>query len=171
MTRNRQSAKKAGTAFETAMESYLRWALGDARIMRLRLHGRKDVGDIGNVFFYGYPVVIECKNTATLNARQHMREAIVEAGNADSPWPWVLQKKAGVGLSSIRSLGQQLAYTQVDVFERMTADFSSSLIATITRDATILGRKGDIIQISTQQFALLLNHGLPLGPDLDKSEA
>lgn len=170
MARNRQSAKKAGTAFESAMESYLRWALGDVRIMRLRLHGAKDIGDLGNVFFCGYPVTIECKNTATLNARQHMREAIIEAGNADSPYPWVLQKKAGVGLSNIQSLGRQLAYTKVDVFDRMTVGFSTELMARVTRDATILGRKGDIIQISTFQFALLLNHGLPLGPDSDKSE-
>ena len=169
MARNRASAKKAGTEFETAMESYLRWALDDPRIMRLRLHGAKDIGDIGNVFFQGEPVVIECKNTSTLNARQHMREAIVEAGNADSPWPWVLQKKAGVGLSNIQSLGRQLAYTQVDVFDRMIVGFSTATVAAVTRDATILGRKGDIIQISVQQFALLLNHGLPLGPDVDKS--
>ena len=163
--RNRKSAKTAGTRFETAMERYLRWALDDPRIMRLRLHGAKDVGDIGNVFFQGEPVVIECKNTQSLNARQHMREAITEAGNADSPYPWVLQKKPGVGISDVASCGMQIAYTMANVYVKMLEDIPPELAERISRDATLIGRDRDIILITVEQFALLVNHGLPLGPE------
>ena len=44
--RSRRTAKDNGTRMESAVESYLQWALGDLRIQRLRLHGSKDVGDI-----------------------------------------------------------------------------------------------------------------------------
>ena len=44
--RSRKTAKDNGTRMETAVESYLQWALDDPRIQRLRLHGSKDVGDI-----------------------------------------------------------------------------------------------------------------------------
>lgn len=93
--RSRRTAKDNGTRMESAVESYLQWALDDLRIQRLRLHGSKDIGDIGNVFFHGRPVCIEVKWTQTMNAPQHMREAIREAGNMDSPYPWVVQKKSG----------------------------------------------------------------------------
>lgn len=83
--RNRATAKKNGTAMETAVQDYLAWALNDMRIMRTRTHGSKDIGDIGNVFFHGEPVTIEVKWTKTMNAPEHMREAVKEAGNADSP--------------------------------------------------------------------------------------
>lgn len=91
--RSRRTAKDNGTRMESAVESYLQWALDDLRIQRLRLRGSKDIGDIGNVFFHGRPVCIEVKWTQTMNAPQHMREAIREAGNMDSPYPWVVQKK------------------------------------------------------------------------------
>lgn len=88
--RNRATAKKNGTAMETAVQDYLAWALNDRRIMRTRTHGSKDIGDIGNVFFHGEPVTIEVKWTKTMNASEHMREAVREAGNADSPYLWVV---------------------------------------------------------------------------------
>ena len=56
-------SKQKGTRFETAVTEYLRWALQDERIQRLTLHGSKDIGDIGNVYFHGAPVVLECKAT------------------------------------------------------------------------------------------------------------
>lgn len=166
MGRNRKTAKDNGTRFETAMESYLQWALDDMRIRRLRLHGAKDLGDIGNVYYKGEPVTIECKWTKTLNATPHLREATVEAANQDSPYPWVLQKKAGVGLKSIHHLGQQLAYTHADVLDMMLADWQESQRRRILTGAEHVGRNRDIVLISTKQFALLLNDGLPLGPDL-----
>ena len=64
MTRNRASAKKAGTAFETQVAEYLAMKLADIRIERRAKTGAKDRGDIAGVkTVAGGLVVIECKNT------------------------------------------------------------------------------------------------------------
>jgi hypothetical protein len=164
--RSRKTAKDNGTRMETAVESYLQWALNDLRIQRLRLHGSKDIGDIGNVYFRGQPVCIEVKWTQTMNAPAHMREAVREAGNADSPYPWVVQKRAGVGITSIHKLGQQLAYTRTEILDTMLA-ISPPQVRAIIKPAE-LGRKKDMRLITLQDLALILNSGLPLGPDTNK---
>ena len=163
--RSRKTAKDNGTRMETAVESYLQWALDDPRIQRLRLHGSKDVGDIGNVYWHGQPVCIEVKWTQTMDAPQHMREAVTEAGNMDSPYPWVIQKKAGVGLTSMHKLGQQHAYTVTEVMDAMLGLSPSALRARIKPEP--LGRKKTMCLITLQEFALILNSGLPLGPDTE----
>ena len=56
---------------ETAVEHYLQWALNDQRIIRRRLHGSNDLGDIANIFFHGQPVCVEVKNTKLLDATKH----------------------------------------------------------------------------------------------------
>lgn len=165
MTSSRRTAKDKGTRFETGMERYLRWALDDQRIHRLRLHGNKDIGDIGNVFFMGDPVTIECKSTKRFNATQHLREAVVEAGNADSPYPWVLQKRDRVGLTSLKGLGDQWAYTSEDVLDTMCERLDEETMLRVRLDAQRIGRGRNIVCITVRQFALLLNHGQPLGPD------
>lgn len=164
--RSRRTAKDNGTRMETAVESYLQWALGDMRIQRLRLHGSKDIGDIGNVYWHGRPVCIEVKWTQTMDAPQHMREAVKEAGNMDSPYPWVVQKKAGVGLTSMHKLGQQHAYTTTEVMDAMLMLSPSALRARIKPEP--LGRKKTMCLITLQEFALMLNSGLPLGPDTEE---
>lgn len=144
--RSRKTAKDNGTRMETAVEAYLQWALDDPRIQRLRLHGSKDVGDIGNVYWHGQPVT--------------------EAGNMDSPYPWVIQKKAGVGLTSMHKLGQQHAYTVTEVMDAMLRLSPSALRARIKPEP--LGRKKTMCLITLQEFALILNSGLPLGPDTEE---
>ncbi|KAB8289333.1 hypothetical protein DSM100688_0413 [Bifidobacterium ramosum] len=171
MTRSRRTARTNGTRFETAMAGYLRWALDDRRIQRLRLHGAKDLGDIGNVFFFGEPVTIECKWTSAPNIGPHMREADREAGNQDSPYPWVLQKAAGVGLSTIRRQGMQLAYTYTDVLEQMLGHVDIRTIDRVTEGSQAVGRNKDVTMITVHQFALLCNYGQPLGPDADGGES
>lgn len=166
-TRSRATAKTNGTRFETAMERYLQWALDDPRIQRLRLHGAKDIGDIGNVFYRTEPVTIECKWTGTLNAAGHMREAMVEAANADGRHPWVLQKRDGTGLATLRSCGEQLAYTYDDVLADMISGETGATVRMVTDGMRVTGRARDIDVITVRQFALLLNHGLPLGPDTE----
>lgn len=164
--RSRRTAKGNGTRMETAVESYLQWALGDMRIQRLRLHGSKDIGDIGNVYWHGQPVCIEVKWTQTMDAPQHMREAVKEAGNMDSPYPWVIQKKAGVGLTSMNKLGQQHAYTTAEVMDAMLMLSPSALRARIKPEP--LGRKKTMRLITLHEFALILNSGLPLGSDAEE---
>lgn len=126
--------KKKGTAFESAVRDYLRWALDDRRIERRTLTGAKDQGDIAGLRLDGRDVVVECKATARLDLPEHIREAETEAGNADATFWAVTQKRPGIGLASRESVGRQLVY------------------------------------MTLEQYALLLNHGQPLGPDSTKEE-
>lgn len=84
MVRNRASAKKAGTSFETLVAEYLAMKLCDIRIERRAKTGAKDRGDIAGVLTVaGGHVVIECKNTARDNLPQWIREAELERKNDD----------------------------------------------------------------------------------------
>ena len=164
MSRNRRSAKTEGTRFETAVRDYLAWALQDERIMRPRLHGSKDMGDIANVCFMGQKVCIECKNTAAKAYKQHLREAAVEAGNLDAPFYFVVQKVPGIGIRSIASIGGQLAYTTPEVIRMMRREAPQDLFLNNTMNFGPLERSG-FISCSLESLALILNHGIVLGTE------
>lgn len=96
MTRNRASAKKAGTAFENQVAEFLSFRLADDRIERRTRNGAKDRGDITGVrTIQGGRVVIECKNTSRDNLPAWIREAEVERGNDDAAIGVVAHKKHG----------------------------------------------------------------------------
>ena len=61
MARNRASAKKAGTAFESLVVGYLAKHVDD-RIERRRLSGANDRGDISGWRFAGRRIAAECKD-------------------------------------------------------------------------------------------------------------
>ena len=61
MTRNRASAKTAGTAHETNIVAYLA-AHYDDRIERRRQTGSKDRGDVSGWRFAGRRIVAQCKD-------------------------------------------------------------------------------------------------------------
>ena len=90
MARNRNSAKAAGTKFETLVTRYLRTTLDDDRIERRRLGGAgNDRGDISGLRHMGQRIVLECK----------------DYGGQLKPGPWVeetererLNDDAGVGI-------------------------------------------------------------------------
>ncbi|KAB8291523.1 hypothetical protein [Bifidobacterium apri] len=183
VSRNRRSAKKAGTALETKVCDYLRWGLDDPRIQRLRLHGAKDLGDIGNVYFQGQLVTIECKNTKRKAYAEHMREAETEAGNADSELWFVIQKLPGVGIATRESVGRQLVYTDRSVINRMASMLSSfegdaydmalrHRLIHLWRGFTVRGGATGSHPVSTtlENLALILNDFLPLGPGMTKGE-
>lgn len=79
MSRNRNSAKKAGTSWETAIVKALidgGWVHAERR----RLSGSRDRGDIA-----GVPgVVIEAKNTKAIDLAGAVNEAITEGVNANA---------------------------------------------------------------------------------------
>lgn len=54
--------KKKGSAFESAVVSYLREKLGDDRIERRALHGSSDLGDIYRIPAHGFEGIAECKS-------------------------------------------------------------------------------------------------------------
>ena len=89
MARNRNSAKQAGTKFETLVTRYLRTTLDDDRIERRRQTGANDRGDISGLRHMGQRIVLECK----------------DYGGQLKPGPWVeeaeverLNDSAGIGI-------------------------------------------------------------------------
>ena len=96
MTRNRASAKKAGTFFESLVANFLAFRLADDRIERRAKTGARDRGDISGVrTIRGGRVVIEAKNTARDNLPAWIREAEIERGNDDAVIGVVAHKKHG----------------------------------------------------------------------------
>lgn len=124
-----RTARQAGAAMESRTVNYLRWALDDDRIERRHLSGAKDRGDIAGVRYRGHRIVIECKNTATMNVAQHLREAETERGNDDALIGVVVQKRPRIGIETREGQGRQL------------------------------------VMMTLESFALMLNDGLPLGGD------
>lgn len=94
MTRNRASAKKAGTTFERQVADYLAQHVDD-RIDRRAKTGSKDRGDIAGVRIWGQRLVLECKNTTRLNLAGWMNQAEIERGNDDALAGLVIHKRHG----------------------------------------------------------------------------
>ncbi len=97
MTRNRASAKKAGTSFERLIADHLALHV-DERIDRRVKRGNLDRGDIGGVRTpHGKRVVIEAKDVAKLDLAGWHREAVLEMGNDDAHVAAVAHKRRGRG--------------------------------------------------------------------------
>lgn len=98
MTRNRASAKAAGTAMETCAARYLAWVLHAPEIERRRLKGAKDQGDLAGVkTIRGGTVVIEVKDhNGSVQVKPWLDEAERERGNADAALGVVVFKRKGV---------------------------------------------------------------------------
>ena len=96
MTRNRASAKKAGSSFERLVADYLAQRLNDDRIDRRVKTGNKDRGDIGGVrTIRGGRVVIEAKSVSRDNLPLWIRQAEVERANDDAVIGVVVHKRHG----------------------------------------------------------------------------
>lgn len=96
MTRNRASAKKAGTDFERKVADYLALHVDD-RIDRRVKNGSKDRGDIAGLRHMGHRVVLECKNTAKIALGGWATEAEAERGNDDALAGLIIHKRVGKG--------------------------------------------------------------------------
>ncbi len=96
MSRNRSTAKIAGSSFERLVADYLAVELNDRHIDRRVKSGNKDRGDIAGVkTIRGGRVVIECKNTSRDNLPLWIREAEIERGNDDAAIGVVAHKRHG----------------------------------------------------------------------------
>ena len=106
MTRNRKSAKQAGSLFESQVAGYLSDALDDDRIERRAKNGSKDRGDVGGVrTVTGERVVIEAKDYGgRLLPAQWIAEAETERGNDDAAVGVVVAKRRGFG---VKQMGDQ----------------------------------------------------------------
>lgn len=158
-------SKQKGTRFETAVTDYLRWALQDERIQRLTLHGNKDIGDIGNIYYHGAPVVIECKATRIPHYARHWRECEIEMGNQDSEYGWVIWKQPGIGLTRNDIIGQHLAYTRKQTYFQMT-DMLGTEGSRFDELTVKIPRNPLLIGLTLEHFATLLNNGIDIGPDM-----
>ena len=124
----RQYPKEQGAQFEIWTARYLATVLDDDRIVRARLHGRRDEGDVAGVRYRGRRVVIECKSEKQARLWQYLDEADREAGNADALMGAVVIKVPGYGE---RRMGSQLVAvrkrTFEDVFGPKEAEISAGL--------------------------------------------
>lgn len=93
MTRNRRSAKQAGSSFERSIADCLATHV-DERIDR-RVRTGKDRGDLAGIRIHGQRVVVECKNISRLALAEWMREAEDERGNDDALCGVVVSKRHG----------------------------------------------------------------------------
>ena len=96
MSRNRASAKKAGTQMETLVAGYLNQHVDD-RIERRRLTGSKDRGDIAGLRHMGQRIAVEVKNTARLTLAAWANEAEIARGNDDAGVAMIIHKRHGKG--------------------------------------------------------------------------
>lgn len=94
MSRNRASAKKAGTAFETAVATYLATHVDD-RIERRTKGGAKDRGDVAGLRHMGERVTVEVKNAARLDLAGWTAEVETERGHDDAVAGLVVHKRRG----------------------------------------------------------------------------
>jgi hypothetical protein len=94
-TRNRRSARAAGSSFESLIASGLAALLDDDRIERRTKNGSKDRGDITGVkTIRGGRVVIECKDVKVQALPAWLREAEAERGNDDAAIGVVAHKRS-----------------------------------------------------------------------------
>lgn len=108
MTRNRRSARQAGSRFEREVADYLADKVDD-RIDRRVKTGARDKGDIGGLRHMGQKVAIECKNTSRINLGTWINEAHTAMGNDDAGVGLILHKRHGKGQP-----GDQWVTTTVD---------------------------------------------------------
>ncbi|MDK8701130.1 hypothetical protein QP924_09810 [Corynebacterium pseudodiphtheriticum] len=95
MTRNRRSAKQAGSRFERTTADYMRDVTGQP-IDRLVKTGAKDRGDVGPFRnAQGDLVAVECKEVGRMALAEWMREAHIEAVNYGAVTGIIVHKRKG----------------------------------------------------------------------------
>jgi len=96
MTRNRSSAKAAGTKFETSIAQHLAIHVDD-RIERRRQTGAKDRGDLSGIRVLGNRICAELKDYGgRILAGEWIAEAETEAANDDAAAGIVIAKRRGI---------------------------------------------------------------------------
>jgi hypothetical protein len=123
MTRNGASARKAGTAFEMLIASYLAGTVDD-RIERRSRNGARDRGDISGLRHMGERLVLECKDLGgRLNVGPWLNEAEIERLNDDAVAAMVVSKRRGKG----RPADQIVIMTLADLVALLTGSRPSEV--------------------------------------------
>jgi len=118
MTRNRASAKAAGSRFERSVADYLALVLDDDRIDRRVKTGAKDRGDIAGLRHRGRRLVLEVKDVTRVDLSGWVREAHIEAGNDDALAGLVVHKRRG----TTNPADQYVTCTLGDLVALLTGD-------------------------------------------------
>lgn len=101
MSRNRRSAKAAGSLFESQVAGFLADALDDDRIERRARNGSKDRGDLSGVRCIAGRLVVECKDVRKMDLSGWVNEAETERGNDDAAVGVVAHKRSGFGAKNM----------------------------------------------------------------------
>jgi hypothetical protein len=110
VTRNRASAKKAGSHFERIIADHFADKV-DSGIDRAVKRGALDRGDIAGLSFHGHKVAVECKDTVKVELSKWAAEAEVERRNLGALSSVIIHKRYGR-----TAPGQQWVTTTVDDF-------------------------------------------------------
>lgn len=109
MTRNRASAKAAGSSLERLVADYLAKHVSDLIDRRVKT-GARDKGDVAGLRHMGSRVVVECKEYGgRLKVGPWLNEAEVERGNDDAEVGLVIAKRRGTAKP-----GDQIVLMTVD---------------------------------------------------------
>lgn len=135
MTRNRNTAKKSGSAFEQLIADGLANALGNPDIDRAPRKGRFDIGDVANVRHpNGERIAIEAKDYGgKLEPTTWTREATVEAANYGAIAGIVFAKRRGT-----RKFEDQWVVMQgADLVALLTGDRSLHVVERLLAERSV----------------------------------
>ena len=83
-------------------------------------------------------------------------------GNANADLGAVVWKRPGHGVDTLEKMRAHLAYMGEDVWKRM---LELSGVDPRRIETMAIPRNPDLVGLPLDSLALLLNHGLPLGPE------
>lgn len=109
-------SQRKGADFEQMCADYITKRTG-GEVIRKRLHGNKDEGDLFGVKFRGKRVTVECKDQAKMALSQWVDEAETERGNDDGVYGIVIHKRKGRGA---KRFGDTYVTMTLDTFLAMS---------------------------------------------------
>lgn len=89
-------SQKKGAAFEQACADYISKRTGE-EVIRKRLGGSQDKGDLYGVKHLGKRVTVECKDCKDMKLAKWVEEAETERGNDDGEYGIVIHHRKGKG--------------------------------------------------------------------------
>ena len=108
-------SQRKGAKFEQMCADYISKRTGD-EIIRKRLGGAYDKGDLHGVKCLGKRVTVECKDCHKMELAQWVDEAEVERGNDDGEYGIVIHHRKGKGAASF---GENYVTMTLDTFLAM----------------------------------------------------
>jgi hypothetical protein len=104
--------QRKGATFEQGCADYATKRTGD-EVIRKRLHGAKDEGDLYGLRCRGKRVTVECKDCAKMELGKWVDEAETERGNDSGEYGVVIHHRKGKG---VKSFGENYVTMTYDTF-------------------------------------------------------